>query len=111
MQVFDRERLFRVVHDNGIHAIALRLDIGVQYPAHRATLDSHRQRIQCIMLATPGTEPVRESEEIDLVDCAQYLHHGLLHNLVLHRCDTEWPQRAIGLGDLHAPRGLRPVGA
>ena len=43
-------------------------DVGVQYPVHRRARDPDRQRVQRIMLAAPWPEPIREPEEIFLVD-------------------------------------------
>ncbi len=55
----------------------------VQYPVHVLALDSDRQRIQCIALATPLPEPIGESEKVLLINRIQYGRHRLLHDFIL----------------------------
>ena len=52
-------------------------DIDIEYVVHLGAGDA-AQSIQRIVLAAPGSEPVREPEEILLVDCVQYHDHGTL---------------------------------
>src|SRR6266699_1056867 len=42
-------------------------DVGIKHPVHSFPLDAHRQRIQRLMRAAPGTEPVRKAFEVDLI--------------------------------------------
>ncbi len=60
------------------------------------------------MLAAPSPEPVRESQEVLLVDCVEHLHHRPLDDLVLQRSDPERPQPPIGLWDPHPTNRHRP---
>src|SRR6267154_1314795 len=53
--------------------------------------------VQCIMRTASGPEPVREPEEIFLVDRVQHLDHRTLDDLVLQRCDAERAAAAIRL--------------
>jgi len=61
-------------------------------------LDSDRQRIQCIVLATPLPEPIRESEKVLFINRIQYGDHRLLHDFILQRGDSKRALSAIGLG-------------
>src|SRR5262249_7549933 len=47
-------------------------DVNLEYPVHLGGGDSNNQRIQRIVLAALGPEPVRKSEEIFLVDRVQH---------------------------------------
>ena len=47
-----------------------RADVGVEYMVHLLVADPDNKRVQRIVLAAFGSEPVRESEEIFLVDRA-----------------------------------------
>src|SRR6516164_8734197 len=58
-------------------------DIGVQYPAHLLAVDPNTERIHRIMRAAPRPEPVREPEEVFLVDRVQQRGHRPLDDLVL----------------------------
>jgi len=41
-------------------------DVGIEHPVHPLPLDAHRQRVQRLMRAATGPEPVREALEVDL---------------------------------------------
>src|ERR1700730_4339316 len=64
-------------------------NVGVQYPVHPRVADPDGERVQCIMRTASGAEPVREPEEILLVDRVQHLDHRTLDDLVLQCCDAE----------------------
>jgi hypothetical protein len=49
------------------------------------------ERVQRIVLAVPRSESIREAKEILLVDGLQYVHDGLLDDLVLQTQNAEWP--------------------
>jgi hypothetical protein len=59
------------------------------------------------MRAAPRPKPIRETEEVRLVDGVQHLDDGALDDLVLQRSDTERPQPPVRLRDVDPPRGLR----
>ena len=63
------------------------------------------------MLAASGAEPIRESEEILLVDRIQHLDQRALDDLVLQRGDAERALPPVRLRDEPTPRRLRPVGS
>ncbi len=73
-------------------------NIGVQYPVYLRAGDPGRQRVQRIVLAAPRPEPIREPEEVCLVDRVQHLDNGPLDNLVLQRRDAERPHPPVRLG-------------
>ena len=58
-------------------------NVGVQYPVHPGVADPDGERVQRIMRTASGPEPIREPEEIFLVDRVQHLDHRTLDDLVL----------------------------
>src|SRR5215472_7347826 len=68
-------------------------------------------KAQCIVLAAPRPETVAEAEEIFLVDSVQQFDRRPLDDLVFQRRDAERPLPPVRLGDITAPRWLRPVAA
>jgi hypothetical protein len=64
-------------------------NIGVQYPVHSRVADPDRECVQCIMWTAFGPEPIREPEEIFLIDRVQHLNHRTLDDLVFQRGDAE----------------------
>jgi len=74
------------------------LNIGIQYPVHPFAGDRHAQRIECVVLAATRPEAVAKSEKVLLVDALHYPCHRLLDNLVLQRCDAQWPSPTVGFG-------------
>src|SRR5689334_22733073 len=61
------------------------------------------------MLAASGAEPVREAEELGLVDCLQHRDRGPLDNLVFQGRDRERALSAVRLRDIPPPCRLRPI--
>ena len=86
-------------------------NVGVQYPVHPRVADPDRERVQCIMRTASRPEPVREPEEILLVDRVQHLDQRTLDDLVLQRCDAERALPAVRLWYVVPARRLRPVGS
>jgi hypothetical protein len=86
-------------------------NVGVQYPVHPRIADPDGERVQCIMRTASGPEPVREPEEIFLVDRVQHLNHRTLDDLVLQCGDAEWALPAVRLCYVMPARRLRPVGS
>jgi hypothetical protein len=62
-----------------------RPDVAIQNVIHLCTDQTKGKRIQCLMWTAPGSEPVRESQEILLVDRIEHFHHGTLDNFVFQR--------------------------
>ena len=65
--------------------------------AHPLPLDAHRQRVQRLVRAATGTEPVREALEVDLIDLVEDRYHGLLNDFVLQRCDAQRTLPSVSL--------------
>src|ERR1700730_17093091 len=86
-----------------------RPDVGVEYEVHLPAADPDDQRVQRVMLAAPWPEPVREPEEIFLVDRAQHCCRGPLADVVLQRRDREWALAAVFLRNVTTPGWQRPV--
>jgi site-specific DNA recombinase len=103
--------LDELMHPPVVDGVVEATDVRVEYPVHLPLLDPDRQRIQRVMRAAPGPEPVRETEEVHLVDGVQHRDDGPLEDLVLQAGDAERPQPPVRLRDVHPARWLRPVGA
>ena len=67
------------------------------------------ERIQRVVLAAPRSEPVREAEEVGLVDGVQHLDRGPLDDFVFQRGHAERPLPPVGLRDVHPTNRLRSV--
>ena len=80
------------------------LDIQVEHPVHFSRQQSRVERVQRLMLAAPGSEPVREAEKIRLVDGVQYLHRRTLDDLVFQRRYSERSLPARRPSDLNTLR-------
>ena len=63
------------------------------------------------MLAAPWAEPVRESQEVFLVDLVENRDHCLLDDLVLQGRDSQWTSPSIGFGYVGSLGGLSPIGS
>ena len=59
--------------------------VGIKNVAYLLVSQRVRQRVQRLMLATPRTEAVRETEKVFLVYLIEDGDHGLLDDLVLQR--------------------------
>src|SRR6516164_3608701 len=63
-------------------------DVSIKHPVHPLPLDARRQRVQRLMRAATGTEPVREALEVDLIDLVEDRHHSLLNDFVFQCRDA-----------------------
>src|SRR5262249_34476468 len=54
----------------------------------------NRQRIQRLVRATPGSESIREFQEVLFIDRVQHLDGGTLDNFVFQRRNTKRPELA-----------------
>jgi len=57
------------------------------------------------MRAASGSEPVAAVAEVRLGQRLDHLEQQLLHEAIQHVGDAQWPDAAIGFGDLFASRG------
>src|SRR6266480_1741313 len=67
-------------------------NVGVQHIVHLLPHQSHRKRVQCLMLAAPWSESIGKSQKVLLIDLIEDGHHGLLDDLIFHGRDA---QRAL----------------
>lgn len=79
-------------------------------PVHALALDRHAQGVQCVGLDSPGSEPVREAEEVFLVDRIEHGDDCTLDDLVLQRGIARGAS-PVRLRDEPYPYGQRPVRA
>jgi hypothetical protein len=86
-----------------------RPDIGLQDVVHLGAADPDHERVQRIVLAAPRPEPVREPEEVILVDRVQQRGRRSLDDLVLEGGHRERALVAIRLRDVPPSRRQRPV--
>src|SRR3984893_13701633 len=85
------------------HRVEERADVGVQYVVHLLALDPDNQRIHRIMRAAPGSESVREPEEVFLVDRVEHRSCRPLDDLVFQGRNRERALTPVRLGYVHAP--------
>ena len=71
--------------------------------------DPGSERVQRVVLTTPGPEPVAEAEELRLIDRGEDGHHRGLDDLVLQRRDRKRTLAAVFLRNVAPTGGLRPV--
>src|SRR5450830_1791336 len=93
----------KLQHPVMIDFIKERRYVCIQYPVHVLALDSDRQRIQCIVLATPLPEPIRESKKVLFINRIQYGDYRLLHDFILQGGDSKRALSAIGFGYEYPP--------
>jgi site-specific DNA recombinase len=79
------------------HVVKEASNVGVEHPVHALPLDAHRQRVQRLVRAASGTEPIRESSEVHLINLVEYGHHGLLYDFVFQRRDAQRTLPPVGL--------------
>jgi hypothetical protein len=78
--------------------------VGVEHPVHLPLPQSDGERVQRLVLATPGSEPVRETNEVDFVDGVEHLDGGSLDDLVFQSDHSDRPLPTVRL------RYVRPTG-
>src|SRR6267143_4818840 len=91
------------------HRVEERSNIGVQYPVHLRALDPDAERIQRIVRAAPGSESVREPEEVLLVDRVEHRNSRPLDDLVLQGGNRERALPAVSFGNAYPPRRQCPI--
>jgi hypothetical protein len=75
-------------------------NVRIEHPVHSLPLDAHGQRVQRLMRAASGPEPVGKAFEVDLVNLVEDRHHGLLNDFVLQRRDAQRTLPPVGLRDI-----------
>src|SRR6266566_3632201 len=84
-------------------------NIQIEHPVHLSRQQSRIERVQRLMLTSPGPEPIRESEKIRFVDSVQHFDRRALDDFVFQRRNSERPLPPVGLGDVHPTHWLRSV--
>src|SRR6266436_3136830 len=90
-------------------AIEKGFDVQIEHPVHFSRQQSRIERIQRLMLAAPGSEPIREAQKIRFINGVQHLDRRTLDDLIFQRRYSERPLPPIGLGDIHPTHRLRSV--
>ena len=63
-------------------------NVRVQHPAHFLPHESYPERVQRIMPASPGSEPIGEPQKVLFVNLVEDRHYCVLDDLVLQRSDS-----------------------
>ena len=73
-------------------------DVGVKNPVHFPSHDSHPERIQRIVLASPRSEPIGEPQKVLFVNLVEDSHYGLLDQLILQAAMPRGRRRPSAFG-------------
>ena len=92
-----------------VDGVEKRPDVHIEHPAHLLRRESDVERVQRVMLATPGPESVGEPEEVGLVDGVQHLDRGPLDDFVFQHGHAERPLPPVSLRDVHPPNRFRSI--
>jgi hypothetical protein len=84
-------------------------DLQIEHAIHFSRQQSGVERIQRLMLTSPGSEPVRKSEKVRFVDRVQHPDRHALDDFVFQRRDSERSLPPIGLRHKHSSHRLRSV--
>src|SRR5712691_5562310 len=84
-------------------------NIQIEHPVHLSRQQSRIERVQRLMLVSPGPEPIRKTQEVGFVDGIQHLHGRALDDFVFQRRNSERSLPPVGLGDIHPTHWLRSV--
>ena len=80
-----------------VDGIKERPNVRVEHPVHLCLFDSHRQRVQRVVWASPRSESIREAPEVGFEHCLHHLGSCPLDNLIFQCRDADGPQSFIGL--------------
>jgi hypothetical protein len=94
-----------------INGIKESTDIGIEYPSHLTSRNTHPHGVQRIVLVPTWAEPVTETEKCLFVDLIEYLHDCLLDYFVLQGRYTDGPFTPVRLWYPDPLRGHCPVSA
>src|ERR1019366_1190948 len=88
-----------IVH-SWFHVVKEATNVRIEHPVHSLPLNARRQRVQRLMRAATGPEPIRKAFEVDLIDLVEDRHHSLLNDFVLQCSDAQWALPPIGLRNI-----------
>src|SRR6266478_6189099 len=91
------------------NSIEKAFDVQIEHPVHLSRQQSRIERIQRLMLASPWSEPVRESEKIRFIDGIQHLDRRALDEFVFQRRNSERSLPPVGLRYIHPTHRFRSV--
>jgi hypothetical protein len=75
-------------------------NVRVEHPLHSSRFEADRQRVERLMRAAPGPEPVREAEKVRFVDGVQHVDDGPLDERIFQRRHAERPLPPVHLRDV-----------
>src|SRR6266704_3865445 len=84
-------------------------NVRIQHPVHVLSMDPDTECVQCVVRPASWPEPIREAEEVRLVDAVQDRRERTLDQFVLERGNSERPLASVRLRDEHPPNRLRPI--
>jgi len=84
-------------------------DVSVKNPIHFPSHDSYPERIQRIVLAAPGSKPVREPQKVLFVNLIEDRSQGVLNDFVLQGSNAQGPLPSIRFGYVGSLRRLRSI--
>src|SRR5271167_2028709 len=84
-------------------------NIQIEHPVHLSRQQSRVERVQRLMLASPGPEPIRESEKIRFVDGVQYFDGRALDDFVFQHRNSARPFPPLALVDVHPTYRLSSI--
>src|SRR5580704_7868924 len=79
-------------------------DVRIQHPVHSLPMESHTERVQRLMWATPRPETIRKAPKVHLIDFVEDGHRGLLNDFVLQRRNTQRTLPPVSLRYIDSPR-------
>jgi hypothetical protein len=85
------------------------LNVGVNNPAHLSAVDPRAQGVKRIVWSASGSKPIRESEEVFLVDAVEHHDSGALDYLIFQGGDRQWPLFSVRLRYVRPAGRLRPI--
>ena len=94
-----------------LHGVEKSTDVDTEHPVHLTPNESHRQRIQRIVLASARATPIGEAEKVHFVDGMKHLDERCLDDFIFQGRYAQWPLPPIGFGNIGPPRGLCSVRA
>src|SRR6266853_3143718 len=84
-------------------------DIQIEHPVHLSRQQSRIERVQRLVLASPGPEPIGEFEKIRFVDSVQHFDRRALNDLVFQHGHSERSFPPVALVDVRPTHRLGSI--
>ena len=84
-------------------------DVCVEHPVHALPHDADPERVQRVVLTASGPKPVREPQEVLLIDRVEDRHDRVLDDFVLQGSDAQGTLSPIGFRDVGSLGRLRSI--